>query len=200
MLEDEAAESTPEETEEIIDRVPSAEELAQKSGIQRLHESEALVGSPLMTKEQTIQQHGVQGTLLAKIILPEESEGSRGKEVGIVDFGEFSEADAPAIYHVEGKPMNVFGKAQSRYGLVALNYTPVDHIRAYYPLHEGTTVFGRRPGHLSHDLGLDQTEPGNTAISRDHLTITVTLDGTISLRDHSTNGTGFVTGQLPDPN
>lgn len=146
--------------------------------------------TPLIEKSAALDKYGINGDILARVSLPV-PEGAEARDIGVVDYGEFDETTAPYHFVVDGQPIPMFGRPKSRYGLVALSYTPSEHMASQVPLFEDeATTIGRNSGDASYKLGLNEDRAGHAEISRSHATFTVRGD-TISISDHSTNGTNI---------
>jgi hypothetical protein len=150
--------------------------------------------------------YGINADILAVIKLPKTGEGQQkgildgSKQIAVVDHGEFTEENRPYLWYYTGggeqdssepKPAKLLGQATSRFGLLALNYVPKDHLHTYVPLDRGEVQIGRE-GRDSYRLGLTEEHAGNDAISSSHFSVVRDSDDRISIIDHSRLGT-FVT-------
>ncbi len=183
--------------QEIIDKVPINPESAPAPVVQEtmLRHQTAVIdtNNVLISKEAPEDNNGINGNTLALITLPSKSNSYGGvdKQVALVDFGNEYETN-PKIPTVTMDGHNVghiLGYVKSRFGVKAFNYTPEGHLASYVPLVGKETVFGREAGHESYMLGIDWNHRDNESVSRSHFTIRVEDNGTISITDHSTNGT-----------
>lgn len=132
--------------------------------------------------------NGYNGDVVALFELPG-TEEEPAKQIALMDFGEIDPNNPPSLLYYKGKPMTpIFGRVQSRYGLVAHNYSPSDHMRAYTPVEMGQSVDVGRGTSVAHELGLDEVERGTEAISRNHFTVILDAKGA-QITDHSKNHT-----------
>lgn len=160
------------------------------------HQSVQITELPILSKQEAVTKYGINGDILAMITLPahlEEREDDELKKIALIDFGPDVETNPTAIVadRVTSKEYKILGTAQSRYGLIGLNYRLADTpLLIYEPLKQGDNVYGRLdlPPHGDNSrLALFNT-PENAAISREHFTVSLTEDG-VFVRDHSLNGT-----------
>lgn len=136
------------------------------------------------------------GKLLCRIELPppigiNQAEPIEPKIIDLVDYGEdFAQKDILPGY-------SALGKIQCRYGLRAANYLPEEGV-GYAPLSQETLInslwIGREtsdPGSetTNHLLGLGKYGQNLSAISQQHLKISMTETGQLIVQDNSTNGT-----------
>ncbi|MCA9337361.1 FHA domain-containing protein [Candidatus Saccharibacteria bacterium] len=157
------------------------------------------LGSYIEGNQAVETGNGYNGDVVALFELPG-TEEEPAKQIALMDFGEIDPNDPPSLLYYKGKPMtHIFGRVQSRYGLVAHNYSPSDHMRAYVPLEIGQPANVGRKTELSHDLGLDENERGTEAISRNHFSIQIGEDGEATIDDHSKNGTRVTFAESEKP-
>ena len=146
---------------------------------------------PLIPKDVAVREYGITGDILATITLPGDSATEPSKEIAVVDFGPDVDGDHPVpVAAIGGRPIPMMGKATTRYGLNALNYTPKGHMATYVPLAPGERiVLGTDWSEASFRLGLNPSdEIGNELIEPRHATIAL-ADGVLGVADHSTEGT-----------
>ena len=160
----------------------------------KLHHAETSIDGVLIPRDQAFEQYGIDADILDVITLPGDEEMPEGKQLAILDFGDVG-PDGKVVTHVYDeeikarRPIPMLGVARTRFGVKALNYTPRSHMASYTALHEGETRVGRHePDEINYLVGLGDDEPGNSFISRSHLSITLE-NGAIRVSDHSTNGT-----------
>lgn len=139
---------------------------------------------------------GHNGRLIAAIDLPGTGE-EPAKQLALLDFGDFDPDNAPSFLYYDGKPVKLFGRVKSRYGIAANNYTPDNHMLAYSPLEKGVPTDVGRQTDVAYELGLGSDERGNEAISRNHFTVTVSEQGEVTIVDHSKNHTRVTYEESP---
>lgn len=155
-----------------------------------------LAEQPLVAKDEAVATYGVNGDIIATFTLPSSSSdpGNPAREIAVVDYGEPDPADPKAVFVFEGMPIRRLGVARSRYGLAPLSYSTMQHGHiSHFDLQQGSLMLGRSTEgdadrQASYLLGLNDKVVGDDMISRQHVTITLG-EGTLSLTDHSTNGT-----------
>ena len=152
------------------------------------HAELQLPGGVLYDKDETSQEWGINGDILAVINLPP-SQGLHSKRLAIVDHGEFDKDNPPDAFVKKGVPLASLGTATARYALVGLNYLPKDLAVAYCPLQTGATRVGRNRERENYLLGLTPAEENVRAVSAEHLSVLLDRDNGITIADHSTNGT-----------
>lgn len=176
----------------MLEDAPEAAETAAQSTETPLHGDgiELEPGSVLIPKAEALEQKGINGDILALIGLPAGLDGRLVKELALIDFGnEFESNPRVPTTVVKGQDFgHIMGYVRSRYGLMAFNYKPDDHLGSYVPLLEPETVVGREINHVDHLLGLKDGSIGVDSISRRHFTVAIEGDQ-VTVIDHSTNGT-----------
>lgn len=144
----------------------------------------------LLDEAGSLQAYGVPASLRAVLEFPSETgDVADARRVGLFDFGVYYKGvnlnqNAPGL-----------GRAQSRYGLLALNFTPDSHMLGYAPLTAGESITLGREDEItdylrpSYKLGLVRKDNVNKLVSRKHIDVMVDDEGVITLQDRSLNGT-----------
>jgi hypothetical protein len=151
---------------------------------------------PLMTLEES-QKHHINAAVLAELTLPTPNSKGEPKKLHLLDFGEDIPEQGKAVYYLPdiGDTSHI-AVSKTRFALKPVNYTPDTHLVGLCELPVGRTTIGReRTDHAGYWLGLSDCigpsahNDANSALSRQHFTIEVTEQGSLTLEDHSTNGT-----------
>ena len=136
------------------------------------------------------------GAMVTELVLPAPvaSGSDIDKRVALIDFGEDAETTGKAVlyYPDTQKELTALGITRTRYGLVTLNYHPEDRMAGIVPLRPGRSeTIGRDKDNRNNYL-LGLLEGYNQDLSKTQATVTVNETGTITIEDHSTNGTTVV--------
>lgn len=163
------------------------------------------------TKERNpLNAESINGNVIAVLELPEGNVIRGGVAVGremhavaIVDYGPGALAEGgvavvpkmPRMGEYATGMQRMHGNTEDseRFGIVAYNYTPSDHMSSYasIPVDEAVTV-GRNDQELNRRLGLNDRFDATDALSLQHVTLQIHNEGYLSIVDHSENGTILV--------
>lgn len=154
-----------------------------------LHNSELeLPAVELYGRDEAVEKWGINGNVMSVIKLPGDSDKGV-KHFAVVDYGHTNFDDAPYMFANQDGPITFIGKSPDRYVLVGLTHSAKNQLFAFFPLKTGETAVGRNDQRQNCLLGLSPAESNVEKISRQHLTVNLDEHATITITDHSTNGT-----------
>ncbi len=156
-------------------------------------------GQVLYTLDETRAQ-AFNGEIITELVLPSTvAQGSDiDKRIALMDFGEAAVTEGKAIMFNPSsqKELRNLGVTRSRFALVTMNYHPDDRMVGFLPLKVGESeTIGRRETDRSNFL-LGLIDDSSQELSRDHVTILAGEDGSITIEDHSKNGTEVIVPKL----